>query len=476
MQYVGWIRDSAQHVLIGNPFQTSGGSANYFQPGLVISGLITRLGVAAWLSYLLWTPIAAIALFLAARAYVRRLLPGTASRRCALILSLFYISPLAELATLSHWNQTLFFESYGREMWPGFYLWGYPFTALAIALMMTSLMAYERDRKDRKVRVWGPLCALLCALLQPWQGATLIVLVGISELWLRWKRDERSNPRLPIAFNFGAAIPLGYYFALSHVDASWSLSGRINRLEPLPIDDLLLTMLPLAACGVLAYWVPANTSQSVALRAWPIAAIGVFLTIDVAHVGTFPKHSLQGLSIPFAVLAVTGAGRLPWGSSVTRVMLGSVLVAALVGPSLARELNMARGTGEPTILGAEPFFIRSSEQAALNFLEGDPSPGAVLAPVFLGQIVPAETGRNTWVGIASWTPNYAQRTIIASQLFAGGFTAATSISIVRSSGVRFLLSDCQSQVDLTSRLRPILQSEKHFGCATVYTLRRSAST
>ena len=32
MQYLGWIRDSAQHVLIGNPYRTRGSQHDYLQP------------------------------------------------------------------------------------------------------------------------------------------------------------------------------------------------------------------------------------------------------------------------------------------------------------------------------------------------------------------------------------------------------------------------------------------------------------
>ena len=102
-------------------------------------------------------------------------------------------------------------------------------------------------------------------------------------------------------------------------------------------------------------------------------------------------------------------------------------------------------------------------------------PGAVLSPVYLGQIVPAETGRNTWVGIYSWTPDYPMRVVRANQLFSGQLSPSASIDLVRSSGARFLLADCQHRFDLQSKLRSILQSEQHYGCATVYTIRPAHS-
>src|SRR5580704_172973 len=192
MQYLGWISDSAKHVLIGNPYRTTQSPHDYLEPGLAISGALVRLGVSVWLSYIMWVPVAAVTLFVAARAYVRRLVTGTAARRCALILALFYISPLAEFAERTHWNHVVFIRSMSLEMWPGFYLWGYPFTAITIALMVGTLIAYERDRRDGRVRLWAPICALFCAWLQPWQGATLILVILLSEAFLWWRKQRTS--------------------------------------------------------------------------------------------------------------------------------------------------------------------------------------------------------------------------------------------------------------------------------------------
>jgi hypothetical protein len=471
MQYLGWIRSSAQHVLIGNPYQIAASQNDYLQPGLALSGVLARLGVSAWLAYLLWTPVAALVLFVAARVYVRRLITGTAPRRCALIIALFYISPIAGLADVFHWNQLLFVQSFSSEMWPGTYLWGYPFTAICVALMVGTLINYERDRRNDRLRPWAPICALLCAWLQPWQGATLVLILLVSEVWL-WFRHRRTSLALPGATVVAATIPLIYYFLLSHLDATWALSGRVDFSQDLPVADLVITVLPLGACSVLAYRFSVSTFQDVAVRIWPIAAFTILWSIQLTHIGTFPKHSLQGLSVPFALLAVIGVSRIRLGLSATaRVLVASLLVAAVVAAPVFRQLNNARTIGTPTILGASPFFIRPSERDAFNFLNETQTTGGVLSPVYLGQIVPAETGRQTWVGIYSWTPDYQRRTAMAEQLFSGELSPTASVEFVRSSGARFLLGDCQHRTDLTSMLRPILQSVRRFGCASVYEVR-----
>ncbi len=419
----------------------------------------------------MWVPVAAVALFLAARAYVHRLITGTARRRCALVLALFYLSPVAELAAHFHWNQLIFIQSMALVMWPGFYLWGYPFTAITIALMIGALLAYERDRRDGRVRLWAPTCALLCAWFQPWQGATVVVIVLVAEALL-WRRNQRTFLALPATTVAAAAVPLGYYLLLSHLDASWALQGRVDFSQGLPLDDLLVTVLPLGFCAILAYRASRVTFQDFAVRVWPLGAYAILRFIQLAHVGTFPKSSLQGLSIPLAMLAVIGAGQLRLGlPAIARVVLGAVVVAALIGPPVAWELDEARNIATPTVLGSAPFFISPSERDALNYLNMTPVKGAVLSPVYLGQIVPAETGRQTWVGRVSLTPHYQRRIMLADQLFSGKLSPSASVNLVRSTRARYLLADCQHRADLMPVLYPILQSERRFGCATVYTVR-----
>ncbi len=111
------------------------------------------------------------------------------------------------------------------------------------------------------------------------------------------------------------------------------------------------------------------------------------------------------------------------------------------------------------------------ERDAFAFLRQSPLPGAVLAPVDLGMAVPAETGRNTWVGIFSWTPDFTRRTFASAELFAGDLAPGPARALVRSSGVRFLLSGCSEHGHLASALAPVLATEHHFGCATVYEVR-----
>ena len=82
MQYLAWIKDASHHFLVSNLFVLRDTPADYFQPAVVISGGLTALGVAPWLSLLLWKPVAVIAFFFAVRG-VRPAQPRPACGRAA---------------------------------------------------------------------------------------------------------------------------------------------------------------------------------------------------------------------------------------------------------------------------------------------------------------------------------------------------------------------------------------------------------
>src|ERR1700741_4191584 len=81
MQYLAWIRDASHHLLASNLFVLRDTPADYFQPAVVISGGLTALGMAPWLSLLLWKPVAVLGMFFAVRGYARRSVTGVWQRR-----------------------------------------------------------------------------------------------------------------------------------------------------------------------------------------------------------------------------------------------------------------------------------------------------------------------------------------------------------------------------------------------------------
>jgi len=467
MQYVAWLRQAADHVGAGNLFDLMPGSRSLVHPGVVISGLVHRLGVDEVVAYQLWKPVAVALLFAGALLYSRRFLPGLADRRLALVLALFATSPVAAaiawagLAGAKAKTQVDFLTG---ELWTGTYLWGYPFTAIAVGAMPLGLLAYERGRAQgsRAMLAWAAAAGLLVSWLQPWQGATYaLVLIGAEALIVA----RRGRPARAAAIDLlgplaATALPLGYYYVLGRSDPSWELAQQANDLARWPLWVIVVGLAPLAIPAALAYRGAGLDFGGLALRLWPIVGVVVFYL----PLGTFPFHAFQGLTLPLVVLGVI-ALRRGLGSRPLPLALAGALVLVLVVPGTAYRGEQIRGA---IVKALQPFYLETGERDALRHLERLPERGGVLAPYYSGQLLPAYTGRETWVGAVSWTPAFKRRTFEAEALFSGRADRRSAEALVRRSGARFLLSDCQARSDISALVERVAGPPRRFGCAAVY--------
>jgi hypothetical protein len=451
MQYYNWLRQAGDHVLIGNAYDLAPGPRTFLHPGLLLSGVLERLGVGFVVAYLVWKPIAVVALFAGARAWCARFLDDGRDRVAAVAVALLFASPVAALVGwtgLGGLDAQFWFDFLGGELTPSNWLWGYLFTAIAIGVMPLGLLAFERGATG-----WAAAIGLLVSWLQPWQGATYLLV-----LWAAGRL--RIDRRLLIVGVVGA-LPLVYYFVLSHADAAWELAGEVNAGGAIPGWPWWVTVVGL---GILA--LPAATGWRAApddfagraLRAWPLAALVVF----ALPVGTFPAHAWQGVVLPLVVLAMLGVGRrLPTPALVAAALL-------LIVPGTLYRADQLRGAVQA---GRQPFFLEDGERAALRHLQDDPRPGGVLAPIYLGLLVPAYTERETWVGAGSWTPDFEARVLRAEQLFSAQLEPEAARALISGSGARFVLVDCHGRADMTPVLEGIAELDRRFGCASVWEVR-----
>jgi hypothetical protein len=459
MQYMSFIRDSGQHVLISNRFDVVADPHLFLDPVFALSGLAWRLGASIQLALLLWVPVSVAALLVGFTAYARRLLGrDRTATAVALVLAFFYVAPAMPLAQWLHGSPTLRFgtEVVGLELFAGSYSWGGG-PGIAIALMPCFLLAVERlldpstraaGRSARWYAAWAGLAGMLAMWVHPWQGVTLLVIVAALVAWGRFDRRY-------LALVFPAALtaaPLGYYFALSHTDSAWMTVSRPNDYAHFGLW-LVLGMAPvlLALPGLGGRDLDL---QERLLRIWPFAAFGVYLALD----RTWFYQALAGLSLPLAILTVRGwrALRLP------RVLAAAAVLAVTVP-------GMTWVVQEFVQTRADHFF-GTGEARALAFLDSSRRAGPVLAPAMpLGQAVPAFTGRQTYVGHYYWTPDYPGRSALAERLFDGRLSRAQALALVRVSKAAYLLSDCRSgRADIQPLLGEVIVSVRRFGCATVY--------
>jgi len=456
MQYLAWIQSASHHLLAANLFVLRDTPSDYFQPAVLISGAITALGVAPWVALLLWKPVAVLGTFFALRAYAERSVPGAGQRRVVLLLGLFFGS---------------FSVVYGifgivGDMMPGWLSWGYPFGLMAVALIVFALLGYDRARTERRI-AWVPgLLGGVASTLHPWQGELLILIVVMAEL-VRWREHRRARGLgLPVATLILTGLPLVYYLGLGHLDLSWGLARQASK-HSFSLGSILLGIGPLAIFALLGYRGRPRSFLELITRCWPLAALLIW-ALSATALGATPLHAFNGITMPLAVLAVLGAARTGWRVPRARLVT-AVLLAAGTIPANVYAIAVAHQFTAPTVGNAN--FITRDERDALAYLRRDPDDGGVLTQFYLGEAVPAQTGRHTLVGDCLWSePRCMPRSLTADALFTGTMGSAEARSFVLGSGARFVLADCSAHVDLARLLGPLVVAVHRFGCAAVYDL------
>jgi hypothetical protein len=243
-------------------------------------------------------------------------------------------------------------------------------------------------------------------------------------------------------------------FVLSHTDSSWAHAARPGSGSHFG-SWLVIGLAPalLALPGLPGSRLDV---QERLVRLWPAAALLVYFSLQQ----TWYYHAFVGLTLPLSILAVRGWHRLRLPRIVA---VATILVLTL--PGMAYAVQELRDT-------KRDHFLAYGEKDALDYLERSPHSGPVLAPLWLGQAVPAFADRRTWVGHYYWTPDYGSRLSRTEAMFSGGSSAADARALVRETRAAFVVSDCRHAADLKQELRPMISGVRRFGCATVYEVRR----
>jgi hypothetical protein len=160
---------------------------------------------------------------------------------------------------------------------------------------------------------------------------------------------------------------------------------------------------------------------------------------------------------------VRGWARIGWPR-----LAGAALVVAV---AMASMVEQGRLLGQKADSPLQPYLIGKDEQAALRFLDHAPERGGVLARLPYASLVPGYTGRQTFAGHLSWTPDPLARLGLASRLIGGAPEPWTARRFVAATRARFVLADCGANAALRQTLAPLTATTRRFGCATVYVLR-----
>jgi hypothetical protein len=454
-QYMAWIREYGSHLLASNTLDIAPSAHVFLHPMFILSGLGVRLGMSTGLAYLLWKPVALAALFFGFDRYVRRFVEGTWTRLAALAIALFFSAPAVldffSLGGGDFLNQT-------GELLPSMLLWGYLPGAISVALVPLFLLGIERLATSPQPGAGHvalvSACGVVCAWLHPWQGEVVLVTVAVAIAADRGARRKRVLA-IPLA---ATLAPLVYYFVLSRVDSAWELAQKANERAGDPRAwTVFVALIPLAVPAALAL-----RRRGVAglgermLAVWPVACVVVFLFLSPS----FRQHALEGASLPLAILAVRGLAFVPY-----RAIALWGFVALVTIPGAIYMVDWFRDTVRA---GGQVRYLQPGESAALRYLHQSGESGGVLTNANFGTLVPAATGRQSWVGHPSWTRDYAARAREVEELFAGRLPAPQAAGLIRTSGARYVFVGCANALTAAPVLQPLSSASHRFGCAIVY--------
>ena len=427
-------------------------------PIFFLSGLLTRAGLDVRIAWLLWIPIAAFVLVAGFDRYVRALVAGARAQAAALLLALFYCSPIAAAI---YWIAHPHGDPFTHLVLTTYYLfpagsvWGYPQIAIALGLMPVCFLAVTDERSPPWL---APVAGALVSFLHPWQGLTVLIvhaLVGLSSRALR-------TTRLLVAM-IGAAAPLGYYWIIERTDPRFELTARNTAIDTAPLWVLAAVFVPLAFAVVGALRASRESVLDRQLVFWPLVALFEYEFVQAA----WKPYFLLGATLPLAILVVRGVLAL---RPSFRPALAIVALLALTIPGIVWLGNLLRDREAGTARGA--YLLKPGEARALAYVADAPRRGSVLSAGLLAPAAWALTDRDSWAASRLTDPEFAVGGAEANRLIAGEFGAGTARRFVTRTGAAFVVSGCRPPgPDLSSSLGPLVAQTRRFGCAAVYELR-----
>ena len=249
-------------------------------------------------------------------------------------------------------------------------------------------------------------------------------------------------------------------------DLSWKLAREASK-HSFALWSIVLAIVPLLIPALLAYRQRGpGRSCAAATRAWPIAALIVFL-VSASGASATPLHAFQGITVPLAVLAVQGVheGRAG-GAFATTARSPSPRWPCSRFPPPRRALQ--RRQGRLADAPATPTSSPATSAARSTTWPTDRDPGGVLTRSYLGAAVPGKTGRRTLVGDCLWSEPHCHAR--------AGHRGAVRRPLSPRSREPSFAAPARASCSPTAtraptsggRSRPLIVDVRRFGCATVF--------
>ena len=265
-------------------------------------------------------------------------------------------------------------------------------------------------------------------------------------------------------------LPLAYGVALTHFDPVWRAFQAKTIGEGVgPWWALVASFAPLVVVAALGVTRPRD-DRTWMLLLWVVACVCVFFLIP-----EFPPHALTGVTLPLAILAVSGWERLCAVLRLRRASAALVAVLALAvfsAPGAIYEFNLTNGyasAGPAGTVARQLVILSPDRSAALTYLARLRTPGAVMAPWYLSMSIPGHTGRQVFAGHQQWQP--AANVGLANSFYSSSPhdpTGRFRRAILERAQTRFVIVDASSPASLIRAIEPVTMPIAHFGGLTIY--------
>ena len=302
------------------------------------------------------------------------------------------------------------------------------------------------------------IAGVLVSWLHPWQGVTLLGVVGGLFL-LKGPRRRYLG------------VCSGRRHAAAAVLRSRPLPRR-SRLGRFPVaDDRQRDRAAVGAdrlagaaraLGALGLRRPHEDRDWIVLL-WVLACAGVYFVFP-----EFPPHALSGVTLPLAVLAVRGWRRLPLAGRAARPSRRRRSWRSPSRSRLPRPVGPRRFPPLDRRRRGRRLMLLSPAQAGDLLRRPGPRPGPVPAPWFLSMSVPAFTGRQAYAGHIMWQPG--AHVAAANQFFPTLVDPAGAArrAILRASRAAYVIADCARRPPSGAGSPCSPGPSRRFGCVTVY--------
>lgn len=415
----------------------------------------------------------AIALVLAADRLARRLLKLELHRLALTLIILgsgvgFLAQLLANPTILGSKLEAL--DLHLPELTGWYSILAIPHFAWATALIVFALLGLLEltERMDWRTVVLPSLALIALTAIHPQMIPVLgIIWAGYQGLVFSWGERPRWPTLLAQALPFAATLPLLAYNAWilfeDLVIARWASQWRHQAPGPFSVALSLGVPLVLAILGMRIAWRRRDRALALAL-VWPPLVIALLYLPNFANI---QRRLLDALYVPIGILAAVGLQAVVSGMKPARARRVKAMLLTVCCFSSAIVLAIALRFAS----GAFPeAYISDDAWQAMSWLAAHHQAGdRALSSPQAGQLLPAWSGVNVYVGHYSETLDYFQKIRNVSAVLQPNTPSASLDVFLKSNGITLVYwGPDEAKTGFQPDTQPYLQPIFHDQTVTIY--------